>query len=228
MTVKIAASAMAIALLCGTAALPVPAAAQTALQAPGYAKTSSIHTKRLFLSADSVYDAGLRRGRANSSRNAYLRGFRDGTSTGAYNSRVYVANPNSGYAIAPAAGYSLYDRAPSYAPPSGGYAPDGVRPVLYDNGFASDRYDAGYAPATGGYLPDGVRPVLYDNGFVSDRYDAGYAPRGLMNVAVAPVAIAPSSEVRAAHWSYCTARYATFDPASDTFLATDGNRYYCR
>lgn len=49
-----------------------------------------------------------------------------------------------------------------------------------------------------------------------------------MDVAVAPVAMAAASEAQAAHLSYCAARYQSFDPASNTFLANDGNRYYCR
>jgi hypothetical protein len=202
MTVKITACAMAAGLLVGPAIFSAPAAAQTALNSPS-------HAKRLFLSADAVYDAGLRRGRANSSHNAYLRGFRDGTSSQPYNSRPYGANQYSGnpiavadpyaeYRVAPAAGYSLYDRAEGYTPPTRTYS-----------------YDT-------------ARSVSYDGGFVSDRYQPGYVPPGLLNVAVAPVAIAPASEARAAHWSYCATRYPTFDPASDTFLATDGNRYYCR
>jgi len=49
-----------------------------------------------------------------------------------------------------------------------------------------------------------------------------------MDVAVLPVTTASASEARAAHWNYCAARYQSFDPASDTFLANDGNRYYCQ
>jgi hypothetical protein len=198
MTVKIATCVGALALLAGTATFSAPAAAQSRQMAPSHARMSPNHDKRLFLSAVAVYDAGLRRGRANSSRNAYLRGFRDGTSSEAYNVQAYVANPYAAYQVAPSGGYSLYDRAGGYAPVAGTYAP---------------------------YY--GARAVSYD-GFASDRYDAGYAAPGLMNVAVTPVAMAPSVDLRAAHWSYCTARYQSFDPASDTFLALDGNRYYCR
>ncbi len=48
------------------------------------------------MSAVAEYDAGLRRGRANSTNNAYLRGFRDGTSSEAYSSRAYAVNPYAG------------------------------------------------------------------------------------------------------------------------------------
>lgn len=202
MTTKTAACAMAVALLAGTAAFTVPAAAQSA-------PLHSSHAKRLFMSAVAEYDAGLQRGRTNSANNAYLRGFRDGTSSAAYSSRGYVVNPYAGNPLPvanPYAGYAV--------PPVAGYSPYGRGAV--------------YAPVSAGYSTSDVRSVAYGDGFASDRYDAGYAPRGLMDVAVAPVAMASSSEARAAHFSYCAARYQTFDPASDTFLANDGNRYYCR
>ena len=160
------------------------------------------HSKKLFLSAVAVYDAGLRRGTAKSSRDAYLRGFRDGTSTEAYSSRGYLVDSYTGYPPAPAPAYSSYDRGAVYAPGYGGNSSYDGRSVAYGDGY----------------------------GYRSDRYDAGYVPSGLMDVAVVPVAAvaAPASEVRSAHWSYCAARYQTFDPASDTFLASDGNRYFCR
>ncbi len=64
------------------------------------------------------------------------------------------------------AGYSSYDvRSGGYGD-ANGY---GGRSVAYGDGFASARYDTGYAPS--------------------------YAPRGLMDVAVAPVAMAASSGV---------------------------------
>ena len=199
MTMKTAACAMAVALLAGTASFAVPAAAQSAPTAWSHAKMASSHAKRLFMSAVAEYDAGLRRGRANSSDNAYLRGFRDGTSTVAYSSRRIV-DSYAGNPIASVPGYS-YGREAVYSPGTGGYAPYDGRSAYYDNadGYASDRYDARPAP------------------FV-----------GLMNVVSAPLAVGPSLEAQAAHLSYCAARYQTFDPASNTFLADDGNRYYCR
>jgi BA14K-like protein len=203
MTVKAATCAMAIALLAGTASFTVPAAAQGATMPPSHAKTSSIKAKRLFLSTVAVYDAGLRRGRASSANRAYLRGFRDGTSSEAYASRAYVSQADvvSPYASNPvrsAVGSSLYD---SYT---------------------------GYVPLTSGYSSYGTRSVSYGDGYASDRYDQGYVPPRLMDVAVAPVAMPLRLEARAAHLSYCSTRYQSFDLASDTFLATDGNRYYCR
>ena len=163
------------------------------------------------MSAVAEYNAGLRRGRENSTNNAYLRGFRDGTSSEAYSSRGYAVNP---YAGNPYAGNPVALVSPYAGQPVAGYSPYGR--------------DAVYAPVTGGYSSYDPRSVSYGDGFTSDQYDSGYAPRGLMDVAVAPVITAAPSEAQAAHLSYCAARYQSFDPVSNTFLASDGNRYYCR
>jgi hypothetical protein len=198
MTMKTAACAMAVALLAGTASLTVPAAAQNAPMPQRHAKMTPTHAQKQFLSAVAIYDAGLRRGTANSSRNAYLRGFKDGTTTEAYSPRMSVVNSAPAEPILSVAGYSAYDRSAAYYPSNSGYS----------------SYDG--------------RSAAYDNGSLYDRYDAGYAPRGLMDVVVAPAATAPALEARAAMLNYCTARYQSFDPASGTFLADDGNRYFCR
>jgi hypothetical protein len=163
-----------------------------------HAKIAQSHAQKQFLNAVALYDAGLRRGTANSSRNAYLRGFRDGTTTEAYTPRVAVVNSAPAEPIPPAAGYPTYDRNAAYYPRNNGYA----------------SYDG--------------RSAAYNNGALYDRYDAGYAPPGLMDVVVAPAATAPAMEARAAMLNYCIARYQSFDPASGTFLADDGNRYFCR
>jgi len=219
MTMTTTACVTAVALLAGTACFAVPAAAQ-GTPVRHHAKMSSAHSRALFMSAVAEYAAGLRRGRENSTNNAYLRGFRDGTSSEAYSPRAYVANPYTGnpvalvspYATPAPAGYSLYD---SYTPVTAGYSSYDIRSV-------------GYGDANG-YRG---RTVAYGDGFASARYDTGYAPgyvpRGLMDVAVAPVAMTSASDTRAAHMSYCAARYQSFDPASNTFLANDGNRYYCQ
>ena len=198
MTMKTAACAMAVALLAGTASFAVPAAAQYAPLPQRHAKIAPSHSQKQLLNAVVVYEAGIRRGAANSSRNAYLRGFRDGTTTEAYTSRVSVVNSAPAEPILSGAGYSTYDRNTAYYPRNNGYS----------------SYDG--------------RSAAYDNGALYDRYDAGYAPRGLMDVVVAPAATAPAMEARAAMMSYCSARYQSFDPASETFLADDGNRYFCR
>jgi hypothetical protein len=205
MTMKTAACAMAVALLAGTASFTVPAAAQYAPMPQRHAKIAPSHAQKQFLNAVALYDAGLRRGTANSSRNAYLRGFRDGTTTEAYTPRVSVVTSVPAEPVLSVAGYSTYDRNAAYYSRNNGYSSYDGRSAAYDN-------------------PN--RPLY-------DRYDAGYAPRGLMDVVVAPVATAPAMEARAvearaAMISYCTARYQSFDPASGTFLADDGNRYFCR
>jgi hypothetical protein len=198
MTMRTAACAMAVALLAGTASFTAPAAAQNAPMPQRHAKIAPSHTQKEFLNAVALYDAGLRRGTANSSRNAYLRGFRDGTTTEAYTPRVPVVNSAPAEPVLSVAGYSTYDRNAAYYSRSSGY-------TSYDG-----------------------RSAAYDNGPLYDRYDAGYAPRGLMDVVVAPAATAPAVEAQAAMMNYCTARYQSFDPASGTYLADDGNRYFCR
>jgi hypothetical protein len=198
MTMRTAACAIAVALLAGTASFTAPAAAQNAPMPQRHAKIAPSHTQKEFLNAVALYDAGLRRGTANSARNAYLRGFRDGTTTEAYTPRVPVVNSAPAEPVLSVAGYSTYDRNAAYYSRSSGY-------TSYDG-----------------------RSAAYDNGPLYDRYDAGYAPRGLMDVVVAPAATAPAVEAQAAMMNYCTARYQSFDPASGTYLADDGNRYFCR
>jgi BA14K-like protein len=198
MTMRTAACAIAVALLAGTASFTVPAAAQNAPMPQRHAKIAPSHTQKEFLNAVALYDAGLRRGTANSARNAYLRGFRDGTTTEAYTPRVPVVNSAPAEPVLSVAGYSTYDRNAAYYSRSSGY-------TSYDG-----------------------RSAAYDNGRLYDRYDAGYVPRGLMDVVVAPAATAPAVEAQAAMMNYCTARYQSFDPASGTYLADDGNRYFCR
>jgi BA14K-like protein len=206
MVMKTPARKIAVALLVGVASFAAPAAAHNAPTPPRHAKMPSSYDKKLFMSGVAEYNAGLRRGRSYSTNSAYLRGFRDGTSTVAYSSRAYVVD--------------------SY----------GGNPVASDPADASYLRDAGYDTGTGGYSPySGYSPYnghsgSYDaiNGYAFDRYNAGSAPRGLINVAVAPFSATPSLEARSAHWSYCAARYQSFDPGSNTFLANDGNRYYCR
>jgi hypothetical protein len=65
-------------------------------------------------------------------------------------------------------------------------------------------------------------------GYGGGGYVGGHSVTGLMDVAVEPMALPAPSGSRIAHWNYCVTRYRSFDPASDTFLAADGNRYFCR
>jgi hypothetical protein len=239
MTVKTTTCAMAVALLAGTACFAVPTAAQSA------PLPSSHHSKRLFMSAVADYDAGLRRGSADSTRSAYLRGFRDGTSSEAYSSRGYLVDSYTGYpgTSAPAQVYpaQVYS-APVYSAQV--YStPVYSTPVYSSPAYSTYSRDAVYAPATSGYYDsydarsvsysdgygNGYSNAGYGNGYVGGQYNPGYAPRGLMDVAVAPPLVTtPSLQARAAHLDYCAARYRSFDPASGTFLADDGYRYYCR
>jgi hypothetical protein len=194
MTTKTTACAVSLALLAGTAAFAAPAAA-------GYASTQVRHPDRQFSSTLAVYDAGLRHGAARASRSAYLRGFRDGTSSEAYSGRYRV----NSYPVVAAMAYPSYDGGAGYAPESGGYAsfddPYGGGPVAFN--------ENAYGYSTGGYV-------------------GGHALTGLMDVAVEPMAMTAAPVSRTAQWSYCAARYQSFDPASGTFLAFDGNHYFCR
>jgi hypothetical protein len=154
------------------------------------------------MSSSAAYDAGLRRGTANSYRNAYLRGFSDGTSTEAYSAQEYVVNSEPGTPIPSGSEYSPYDRNASY------YA------YAQPSGYQS--YDGRYGP--------------YDNrnAYITDRYDNGYAPRGLVDAAITPAAQAQASVAQIALLNYCSVRYRSFDSTSGTYLANDGNRYFCR
>jgi hypothetical protein len=172
------------------------------LPAPATAQSAPMPpgvAKKLYLSA--AYNAGLRRGSAYAVRNAYNRGYRDGANSVANNPQAYVADPYAGAPAASDPGYSSYGGAAAYNPDNGGYS----------------SYHGHYA-----YYGDANR---YGDG----RYGDGFAPlAGLVNVVAAPLAAAPYATAPDARLSYCAARYQSFDPVSGTFLAYDGNRYYCR
>jgi hypothetical protein len=224
MTIKTTVGATAVALLAGTVCFAVQAEARDQATPAGQTRVWTSHgNKRLYMSAAAIYDAGVERGSARASRNAYLRGFRDGTSTAAYTPRQYIVDSApvySGapvYSAAPAYGYSTYSRDVASTPAIAGYSYDGGTVALgdsYASGYGYRQYSAG--PYSGG---------PYNAG----EYNAAYAPRGLMDVAVAPVVVAQPLEAQNTRWSSCAARYGTFfDPVSGTFLAADGHRYYCR
>jgi hypothetical protein len=203
--------ATAVALLAGTACFAVQAEARGPATPASQLKVwTNNGNRKLYMNAGAVYDAGVQRGRARASRDAYLRGFHDGTSTAAYTSRQSVVNSAPVYAEAP-----VYSAAPAY-------------------GYSSYNRDAAYGPAISGYSD--VRTVSQGNsygygngnGYGYSQDSGGYAPRGLMDVAVAPMVTAQPLEAQSARLSYCAARYQSFDPASGTFLADDGYHYYCR
>jgi hypothetical protein len=182
MTMKKTVCATAVALLAGTACFAVQAEARDPATPANQFKVSTSHgSKKLYMSAAAIYDAGVRRGDAQASRSAYLRGFRDGTSTTAYTSRQYVMNSAPVYSGAPIysgapvyAAAPLYDAAPGYsAAPAYGYSSysgntAGIAGYSYNGGVVSlgDNYGNGY-----GYSQ-------YNGG----EYNAGYAPLGLMAV----------------------------------------------
>jgi len=225
MTMKTTVCATAVALLAGTACFPVQAEARDLTTPPSQFKVWTSHgNKNLYMSAAAIYDAGVRRGDAQASRSAYLRGFRDGTGTTAYTTRQYVVNSAPVYSGARVySGAPVYSTAPVYsAAPAYGYSPYGR--------------SAAYTPAVAGYSDNGGTVALddsYDNGdgysqYNGGGYNAGYAPRRLMDMAVTPVVMAQPLEAQNARLSYCIARYQSFDPASGTFLGDDGYRHYCR
>jgi hypothetical protein len=195
MTMKTTVCATAVALLAGTACFAVQAEARDPATPANQFKVSTSHgSKKLYMSAAAIYDAGVRRGDAQASRSAYLRGFRDGTSTAAYAPRQYayaprqyVVNSAPVYAAAP-----LYDAAPGYsAAPAYGYPSYGTPAV------AGYSYNGGVVPSGDSY-GTGIAGYSYNGGVVSlgdsygnsygygqyngGEYNAGYAPLGLMAV----------------------------------------------
>ena len=176
MTMKTTICATAVALLAGTACFAVQAEARDQATPANQFKVSTSHgNKKLYMSAAAIYDAGVRRGDAQAARSAYLRGFRDGTSTAAYAPRQYVVNSAPVYSGAPVyAAAPLYDAAPGYsAAPAYGYSSysgntAGIAGYSYNGGVVAlgDNYGNGY-----GYSQ-------YNGG----EYNAGYAPLGLMAV----------------------------------------------
>ena len=207
MTMKTTICATAVALLAGTACFAVQAEARDQATPANQFKVSTSHgSKKLYMSAAAIYDAGVRRGDAQASRSAYLRGFRDGTSTTAYAPRQYAYAPRqyvvnsapvySGapvYSAAPVYGAApLYDAAPGYsAAPAYGYSSYGTPAVAgypYNGGTVAlgDSYGTGIA----GYSYNGGVVSLgdsYGNGYGygqynGGEYNAGYAPLGLMAV----------------------------------------------
>jgi hypothetical protein len=174
MTMKTTICATSVALLAGTACFAVQAEARDQATPANQFKVPTSHgSKKLHMSAAAIYDAGVRRGDAQASRSAYLRGFRDGTSTAAYAPRQYVVNSAPVYAAAP-----LYDAAPGYsAAPAYGYSSystPGVAGYSYNGGVVAlgDSYGNGYGDSQ------------YNAGqyYNAGEYNAGYAPLGLMAV----------------------------------------------
>ncbi len=81
--------------------------------------------------------------------------------------------------------------------------------------------------------PSSVDTVQYRRWHGHHHYygnNAGAVIGGLAAGAIIGGAIAASQANAAAqqHAAYCAQRYRSYDPASNTFLARDGNRYLCQ
>jgi len=91
----------------------------------------------------------------------------------------------------------------------------------YDGYDTYARYDDGYTRGSYGYGPYA-------------RYDTAFNPvaalfGGLAGLSGAVAPLSPRFEqANGENWvAYCLSKYRSFDPSSGTFLADDGNRYYC-
>ena len=120
----------------------------------------------------------------------------------------------------------------------------------YDRGYRDGSYVRAQDPRGNQAYPYAVYRAGVDprpDGYFYARYEGGYEPRyrpyarydadlnpvaALLGIASLPLAAMVSSsrsgqENFANLVAYCSARYPGFDAASGTFLADDGNRYYC-
>jgi BA14K-like protein len=95
-----------------------------------------------------------------------------------------------------------------------------VNPTIPSSGYSTDyQYSSGYGSAD--YDQPTGRASPYEGLYASTQIPNGYVAAGQ----AAPLAIPQYS---AEAYRYCVARYRSFDPASGTFLAYDGNRYSCQ
>ena len=97
--------------------------------------------------------------------------------------------------------------------------------------FAWPASSAPLLPAQAGLAnaaPSTVESVQYRR--YHHHYRGGALLGGLAAGAIIGGAIAASQANAAAqqHAAYCAQRYRSYDPASNTFLARDGNRYPCQ
>ena len=86
------------------------------------------------------------------------------------------------------------------------------------------KYQMGYSK---GYTQGYTSGVLsYSRALSLNGYYTGHAPfgYGLLGLVAAPFAASTGYAPLAAA---CSARYKSYDPASNTFKSYDGNRYYC-
>jgi hypothetical protein len=95
-----------------------------------------------------------------------------------------------------------------------------VNPTIPSSGYSTDhQYSSGHRSAD--YDQPTGRAPAYEGLYASTQIPDGHWAADH----AAPQAIPQYS---AEAYRYCVARYRSFDPASGTFLAYDGNRYDCR
>lgn len=218
MTMKIAVSAIALALVASTACFSAPASAQDVR-----VSIPNSHVKKMIQQAaqrgfTAGYRAGLRRNsNAYATRIAYSRGYSDAMNRMARNSGRYVATSAARYPDNVVTNESLSARYGSnygdaYARYTG--AVDRNDRNDYNDRRSYNNYNNGYS---------------YDNGYSAQaRYDYGFNPiGGLLNIVFAPFAAASNFATQNDRYGYCAGRYQSFDAGSGTYLASDGNRYYC-
>jgi BA14K-like protein len=97
---------------------------------------------------------------------------------------------------------------------------DTVNPTIPSSGYSTD-YQNSSAYHSADYNQPTGRASPYEGLYASSQIPDG-------NVATAYAASKAIPQYSAEAYRYCVARYRSFDPASGTFLAYDGNRYYCR
>jgi BA14K-like protein len=95
-----------------------------------------------------------------------------------------------------------------------------VNPSLPSSEYSTDyQNSSGYHSA--GYNPPTGRASPYEGLYASTQIPDGDVAAGYDASQAIP-------QYSAEAYRYCVARYRSFDPAAGTFLAYDGNRYYCR
>jgi hypothetical protein len=101
--------------------------------------------------------------------------------------------------------------------------------------FPGEAYTQYYRRGYGGYGYYGRGPYYYrrDNGAAVAAGVAGLAAGALIAGAIAnqaqaqPAAPPPPGTISPSVAAYCARRYRSYDPASGTYLSTNGMRYVC-
>lgn len=212
MTMKNAVCVLAVSLVASTAFLSVPASAKDVRISVTQSQANKMIRHAAKRGFEAGYQAGLRRNGSAYVRAAYNRGYSDAMNRLAYNPGGSVANSYARYPVNIGSnGYS------SYARYNGDYRDSYAR---YTGDVDGRRYSA-----SGRYYGNYGETNAYST---HARYDAGFNPIGaLLNVVFAPFAAMAAQNDQNDRWAYCSARYRSFDPASGTYLAYDGSRYYC-